>query len=294
MGAAEVILRVNRLKNNRLIRRISGIFDTRKLGCKSLQTAMSFPEERIEDAAKIISRYSDVIYSCKRNHFYNFWFTLISAPEESLEDRVRQLAEISRPVKMRLFPNLKVYKGNARIEAASSDSLSMPVIDPVEREVVRLLQEDLPLTDEPFKKMAQQIAVSEKVFFEALESLTQKGIFRRVAAFLPSRQEEHGVQILTVWKVPEEKQDETALRMAMQEEVQLCAKRPDDEDFPYTLHTILNLPDISFLDQTLARIEDCAGRWPRLTLLTVKEYKRSRMKFFSKQTEAEQTQSASS
>ena len=82
----EIICRIQNLKEKKYIRRLGGIFDSRKLGYCSTLCAISVPEDRIEKIAEIINGYSEVTHNYIREHYYNMWFTIIACSRESLEE----------------------------------------------------------------------------------------------------------------------------------------------------------------------------------------------------------------
>lgn len=89
----EVIERLAVFKNQEVIRRMGGVFDSRRLGYKGTLCAMKVPRERIEEVAAIINQYTGITHNYLRRHDYNMWFTLLS---RSLEKTEKILAEIRR------------------------------------------------------------------------------------------------------------------------------------------------------------------------------------------------------
>ena len=70
IDSAEVLLRINRLKEEKVIRQISAIFDTKSLGYKSTLVAMRFPEEKLDEAASVINEHPGVSHNYKRIHSF--------------------------------------------------------------------------------------------------------------------------------------------------------------------------------------------------------------------------------
>lgn len=106
----EVINRLEKLKRETFIRRIGGIFDSKKLGYVSTLCAISVPEERIEDVSEIINGYEEVTHNYIRNHHYNMWFTIIAQTKEKIDEVIRDIksrAEINRIINL---PSVKLFK----------------------------------------------------------------------------------------------------------------------------------------------------------------------------------------
>ena len=90
---SDVIRRIERMKAMNVVRQISAIFDTRRLGYKTMLIAMKFAPEDLDAAAQVINQHPGVSHNYARNGHYNLWFTLAEAPDASLEDTVARLAD---------------------------------------------------------------------------------------------------------------------------------------------------------------------------------------------------------
>lgn len=106
----EVIERIGKLKENGYIRRIGGIFDSRKLGYFSTLCAMEVPENRIEEVAEIINSYSGVTHNYVRNHAFNLWFTLIASSEEKMGEILADIKFKTKIDGILNLPAIRVFK----------------------------------------------------------------------------------------------------------------------------------------------------------------------------------------
>ena len=87
LGEDEVIERIRRLRQENVVRQISAIFDTRRLGYKTSLIAFRYPEELLHKGALSINKHPGVSHNYARvGHEYNLWFTLAVPPYESLEE----------------------------------------------------------------------------------------------------------------------------------------------------------------------------------------------------------------
>ncbi|MBE0466266.1 MAG: Lrp/AsnC family transcriptional regulator [Candidatus Desulforudis sp.] len=89
IGEGEVLERLRRLQEAKIIRRIGGFFDSRKLGYTGTLCALQVPRDRIEEVAAVINAYSEVSHNYLRTHEYNMWFTIL-APSQSEVERVME------------------------------------------------------------------------------------------------------------------------------------------------------------------------------------------------------------
>ncbi|MFZ5632738.1 MAG: AsnC family transcriptional regulator [Bacillota bacterium] len=83
----DILARLKRLTEGNTIRRLGGIFDSRRLGYTGTLCAIKVPPERVEAVAGIVNGYPGVTHNYLRNHEYNMWFTLL-APEKKEIDKV--------------------------------------------------------------------------------------------------------------------------------------------------------------------------------------------------------------
>lgn len=87
----EIISRIKDLKEAGLIRRMGGIFDSKKLGYTSTLCALKVPEDRIDEVAEVINSYPGVTHNYLRNHQYNMWFTYIAPSEEAIRVGLKEI-----------------------------------------------------------------------------------------------------------------------------------------------------------------------------------------------------------
>ena len=298
LDGAEVILRIHRLKDEKIIRQISAIFDTKSLGYKSMLVAMRFPEDKIDGGAAVINLHPGVSHNYKRSHEFNLWFTIAVPPKDAIEEHIERLHHLSGSERTLNLPTLKLYKIGVKLDLTGRESKEenyeeiyderrrrkiAPDLTPLEIDCIRAMQEDLPLTDEPYRKIARELGTAEDGLFRTLQSFAARGYLRRIAGILHHRRAGFAANAMFVWRVPEEKQDEAGSKMALFREVSDCYRRPVYEEFSYALYTMVHAPKIADCEAIAARIEEKVGKWPRLNLVSTKEYKKVRLKYFTKE-----------
>lgn len=112
----EVIDRIAVLKEDNIIRRMSGFFNSGKLGYVSALCAIKVQPDKLAEAARVVNRYPGITHNYVREHEYNMWFTLIA---RDVETRERILDEIeAQPCVeklLRLYTNRR-YKINVTFD----------------------------------------------------------------------------------------------------------------------------------------------------------------------------------
>ena len=89
----EVIERIKRLKEQKVIRRIAGLFDSDKLGYVSVLCGMKVPAENIDALSDLLQQFSGITHNYLRHHEYNMWFTLISPSKEARDSVLHQIED---------------------------------------------------------------------------------------------------------------------------------------------------------------------------------------------------------
>jgi DNA-binding Lrp family transcriptional regulator len=87
----EVIEKIAKLKEEGIIRRLGGIFDSKKLGYKSTLCAIKVPKEKMPEVTDAINSYKGVTHNYLREHYYNMWFTLIAPSAEAIEEILAEM-----------------------------------------------------------------------------------------------------------------------------------------------------------------------------------------------------------
>ena len=106
----EVLKRVNKLKNEGIIRRIGGIFNSRKIGYASTLCAAKVPENKIDEVSACINDYYEVTHNYIREDEYNMWFTVITHSEESLNNILEEIKRKTSLDEIISLPSIKLFK----------------------------------------------------------------------------------------------------------------------------------------------------------------------------------------
>jgi DNA-binding Lrp family transcriptional regulator len=298
LSEQETLQRVARYKQNRIVRQISAIFDTRSLGYQSSLAAMSVPREREDEAAAILNEHPGISHNYRRNHHFNLWFTLAVAPTSrlGLEGTVAKLHAMCRADSTRLLPTLKLYKiavdldmaGERPPEAATGQATyteanrsSVPLTER-QMALVRELQRDMPLVERPFDDWAAVVGLSPAELLAEARGFLERGQMRRFAAVLRHRTAGFAANAMGVWRVPEnEDPDKYGAVMASFSAVSHCYRRPTYPDWPYALFSMIHGRTADDCEKTLQAIAEKTGLSEYQAIYSTKEYKKTRVKYFT-------------
>ena len=302
IAGGEVIRRIEMLKRGRVIRQISAIFDTRVLGYESSLVAAKIPHHKLAEGAKAINSHPGVSHNYERNNYFNLWYTVAVPPDSrlGLEGTVDVLHHISGSEKTRILPTLKLFKigvtldmkegATARKEAPQYGESDREAADrnisEDDRAAIRALQEDVPLTSRPFDLWGDQVGLSHEELLDRAHDLQRRKIMRRFSAVLYHRKAGFRANAMGVWKVPEDRIEEVGDAFAHYQAVSHCYQRPIYEDWPYSIFSMVHGRSVEECEAVLDAMAAETGITERLSLYSTREYKKTRVRYFTPEMEA--------
>jgi siroheme decarboxylase len=296
IGEAEVMSRVQRLLDKRIIRQVTPIFDTRALGYSSMLVAAKVDPEHPHRAAQVINQHPGVSHNYLRNHEFNLWFTIATEPDSKLglEGTLEVLAQAAGAESVRQLPTLRLFKirmdlemeGDTRALASFAQATEPIELEPqpydeLDIAVIRALQGDMPVIETPYAPAAAELGISEERLLDHLAGMQERGLLRRVAAILYHRRAGFSANGMGVWEVPEEQVFDIGCRMASFRGISHCYQRPTYEDWPYSVFTMAHGRSKEECDAVLDAIAEETGIAGRATLYSSTEFKKIRLLYFT-------------
>jgi DNA-binding Lrp family transcriptional regulator len=298
MPGDEVKARTQRLLDERIIREITPIFDTRALGYSSMLVAAKVDPENPHRAARIINAHPGVSHNYLRTHEFNLWFTIATPPDSALglDGTLEVLQDETGAESIRQLPTLTLFKINMNLEmeqgtdalAAAVDAsppreLEAQPYDDVDVAIIRALQGPIAVTDRPYDAAADEVGMRTDSFLAHLEGMVERKLLRRVAAILYHRRAGFSANGMGVWRVPEDQVLEVGRRMAAVRGISHCYQRPTYPDWPYSVFTMAHGRSKDECDAILDRIADDHGLHgdDRAVLYSSTEFKKIRLHYFT-------------
>jgi siroheme decarboxylase len=292
----QVLTRVQRLLDERIIRQVTPIYDTRALGYGSMLVAAKVDPENPWQAAKIVNSHPGVSHNYLRNHDFNMWFTLAVEPDSrlGLDGTLDVLKQLTGAESIRQLPTLKLFKIRMDLEmeggtkALTSEGVAVEPVDlePVaydelDRDVIRATQGDMPVISEPYAPAAARLGMDTPALLEHMRGMRERGLLRRVAAILYHRRAGFSANGMGVWKVSPDRIGELGPRMASFRGVSHCYERPTYADWPYSVFTMAHGRSKEECDAVLDAIAEQTGIHERATLYSSTEFKKIRLLYFT-------------
>ncbi|HEX2126929.1 MAG TPA: AsnC family transcriptional regulator [Thermoleophilaceae bacterium] len=296
VGEDEVLRRTRRLLDERIIREITPIYDTRVLGYRSMLVAARVDPENPWRAAKIINSHPGVSHNYLRDHDFNIWFTIATEPGSrlGLDGTLEVLQRLTGAESVRQLPTLRLFKIRMDLEMEKgTDALAATAqaVEPNEPEaidlsefdiaVIKATQGPMEVVAEPYAGAARELGISQERLLDHLEGMRERRALRRVAAILFHRRAGFSANGMGVWRVPEERVMELGPRMASFRGISHCYQRPTYPDWPYSVFTMAHGRSKEECDAILDSIAADTGIEDRRTLYSSTEFKKIRLLYFT-------------
>jgi DNA-binding Lrp family transcriptional regulator len=308
----EAVLDVaRRLLADGIARRFGAVFDARRLGYRSELCALEVPADRIAAAGAAAAAHPGVTHGYLRGVppdqppfadvpglalLPNVWFTL-AVPYAGFEDEVARLQESVSPASLLRFPALRRFKidvvfdpdqrdagesvpGAPTDPSCADDDGAVEAFSPEERALVRLLQGHLPVGGDVFERAAADASWPADALLDRLRAWRRSGTLRRIALVMRHQRMGFVANAMCVWRVDGVRAIEAGRRLAASPAVTHCYERVTREGWPFNLYAMIHRADWTTARELFERLGSDIGRPPGLMLGSLREFKKTSMRYF--------------
>ncbi|WGI16831.1 hypothetical protein [Methanonatronarchaeum sp. AMET-Sl] len=113
-------------------------------------------------------------------------------------------------------------------------------LTPKEKKVLYALQDGIPITNQPYKEIANSINIDTDELLKITNNLIDQGKIRRFGASINHYKAGKNYNAMIVWDVPNYDVDRIGKKMTEYEEVSHCYERPRKKDWNYNLFTMIH------------------------------------------------------
>jgi DNA-binding Lrp family transcriptional regulator len=289
----EVLKILQEQKKENIIRQISAIFDTKRLGYISSLVAFKIAEDKIDSAVKIINSHPGISHNYERNHEFNIWFTLAVAPDSKLglEKTLEILAKLTEASDYIMLPTLKLFKINVKLDTTGKDEKKEKVkkvvhtdieLTKLHHDIIQRIQYNIEIVSEPFKKLIDELNINYDKLFSILQQLQDAGIMRRFAGILNHRKAGFSANAMVVWDVEEGKKGEEIGAIAAEfSAVSHCYLRPKYPNWQYNLFTMVHGKTTQETNAIIADMAKEIESKTHMPLYSSREFKKVRIEYFT-------------
>lgn len=122
-----------------------------------------------------------------------------------------------------------------------NDTMSEPLLDEVDRRIVRAAQAGLPLTPRPYHAIAEQLGLTAEIVMARMKAMLETGMIRRVGVVPNHYALGYTANGMTVWDVADDRVDELGEAVGGLPFVSHCYRRPRRPPlWPYNLFAMVH------------------------------------------------------
>ncbi len=148
-------------------------------------------------------------------------------------------------------------------------------MDETDKQILRRMQDDIPLVTRPFLAVAEELGITENEVLKRVQRMIDTGIVRRFSASLRHRKLGIKANPLCAWKVPALRVVEVGEKMASFDEVTHCYERPIvPGKWEYNLFTMIHGYDRKECEKIVEKISKAVGISDYRLLYSTKEFKK--------------------
>lgn len=277
---------VENLRKSGVIRRLGGIYDSRRLGYISRLCAGVVPEGNLDGFAAAVNKIPAITHNYIRSHAYNVWFTVIARSEAEIQETVRGLEAETALHDAHVLSASRMFKINTVMKAATnvtdqiadkpvSDKLDSKGVDPFvpnakDRRRINTLSKDIPHTLTPFSDLGIDVA-------EIRGDLDLK-IMRRFGAVLRHQQAGFDANAMVCFSVKDA--DSAGKVLAENSHVSHCYERAPFEGFSYNVYAMFHATCVEDLRAAIDGSVALLGNPDHVVLTSLKELKKTSFCFF--------------
>ena len=270
--------------------RIGGVFGA-GAGGSALLCAMAVPPARLEAVATIVSAHPGVNHNYQREHGFNLWFVLTGRDAADVEQALQKLEQACDLPALRLAMQ-KAYRidlGFAlgdRVAPAASTLRRQHCQAPVaaeDRPLAALVEEGLPLVEQPFDRWATAIGTTPQAVLDRLQSWLDSGTLKRFVVIVRHHELGYAANAMTVFDVPDAEVDVCGEALAKVPGVTLAYRRRRAEGWPYNLYCMVHGRDREAVAAVIAsaRRRERLGACGHAVLFSCRRFKQTGGRYFA-------------
>jgi DNA-binding Lrp family transcriptional regulator len=149
------------------------------------------------------------------------------------------------------------------------------MLDNTDKEILKILQDNVPLVSRPFLEVAEKLEISEEEVIKRIKRMMREGIVRRFSASIRHRKLGILANPLVAWKVPKERVEEVGKRLASFREVTHCYERAIiPGKWEYNVYTMIHGYDKKSAEKIAKKLSCAVGIKDYELLYSSKEFKK--------------------
>ena len=310
---------IEKMRASGVIRRIGGVYDSKKLGFISRLCAGKVPASSLDFSAephsqtpmeKFVAVVNDepaITHNYIRSHEYNVWFTVIAENESAIQTVVDRVCSETDLHDVHVLTATKKYKINTVMgkgtnrhsedRRAEESSNFLRTLSEADKSRIHIACDDIPHTLTPFKdwgvscdELREDLATKRMRRFGAILRHQDAGfpcnamVCFRLDERRTTSDECELNEMLAESRHSEDRRDEESSKiksLAKKHFVSHCYERPSFKSFPYNLYAMMHAQTPEELDGFIKESVALLDNPEYVVLHSLKELKKTSFRFFA-------------
>ena len=282
-----VFAAVENLRQSGIIRRIGGVYDSKKLGFISRLCVGKVPtisagasdDSALNEFAAAVNEIPAITHNYVRSHEYNVWFTVIAQSEAEIQKIVDEVCSKTELHDVHVLSATKKYKINTVMggvvrRALQPCKIPARILSDSDRTRIHIACDDIPHSLTPFKDWSVSCD-------ELRDDIAQKRM-RRFGAILRHQEAGFAFNAMVCFAELDKNPNNSAgAILAQMPFISHCYDRPAFEGFPYTLYAMMHAQSADELDRNIKEAAESIGNPDYVVLHSVRELKKTSYRFFA-------------
>ena len=295
----DVFDEVEKMRASGVIRRIGGVYDSKKLGFISRLCAGKIPASSLDFSAEphsqtpmekfaaVVMSEPAITHNYIRSHEYNVWFTVIAENESAIQAVVDRVCSETDLHDVHVLTATKKYKINTvmgkgagapskNVFASAVRQSPENALTEADRTRIHIACDDIPHSLTPFKDWGVSCD-------ELREDLAAKRM-RRFGAILRHQDAGFPCNAMVCFMLDEgtlANSESAGSLLAKKHYVSHCYERPSFENFPYNLYAMMHAPTPEELNGYIKESVALLDNPEYVVLHSLKELKKTSFRFFA-------------
>lgn len=274
--AGELLERIQLLDDRGVLTRFGPLINAEAIGGAATLVAMQVPPERFDAVADQVNDHREVAHNYERSHQkLNMWF-VISVADPPAIDRVLDAIEVETGLETYNLPKKREFRVEAKfyVEGPDTSDIDLTDLGPEGRREARRgltaseadllleVQDGLPLTETPYRDVADTIDRPLRWVLETLTRFDREGKIRRLGCIPNHYALGYTENGMTVWDVPDGVVGEVGAAVASLDFVTHCYERPRHEGvWPYNFFAMVHGRNEDESDQRVQAVREVMGQY---------------------------------
>ena len=158
--------------------------------------------------------------------------------------------------------------------------------DEKDRAILKMLQDDLPVTERPYAEIADALAITQEDVLTRILRMKEEGLIRRVGAILRHNRAGYAHNALTAWTITpgseetyEAARDRVGEVLAKDDHISHCYARKVTEAFPYPMFAMVHASSGEELTETISALRLLLPDERVRVLRSTREWKKTSMRY---------------